>query len=234
MLMTAAGYRESLRAYKPRVFVNGRAVECVADEPSLAPGGNAVGVTYDLAHAPGHQAIMTARQGTSGKIVNRMLHIDESSADLLAKLEAVRLVCRTSGCAQRYLTHDALNGIFQATRRTDGVHGTDYSQRFLAYLHHVQDNDLTLGVAMTDAKGDRSKRPGQQANPDTYVHITERRPDGGGRRGLRRMLRRAGRCARRHHRRASGRAARRGGREVLRQVRPIHRRRNVRRRVRAA
>lgn len=26
MLMTAAGYRESLRAYKPRVFVNGRAV----------------------------------------------------------------------------------------------------------------------------------------------------------------------------------------------------------------
>ena len=31
---------------------------------------------------------------------------------------------------------------------------------------------------MTDAKGDRSKRPGQQANPDVYVHITERRPDG--------------------------------------------------------
>jgi 4-hydroxybutyryl-CoA dehydratase/vinylacetyl-CoA-Delta-isomerase len=178
MLMTAAGYRESLRAYKPRVFVNGRAVPSVADEPSLAPGVNAVGVTYDLALAPEHQAIMTARQGTSGKTVNRMLHIDETSADLLAKLEAVRLVCRISGCAQRYLTHDALNGIFQATRRADRIHGTDYSQRFLAYMHDTQDNDLTLGVAMTDAKGDRSKRPGQQANPDTYVHITERRPDG--------------------------------------------------------
>lgn len=178
MLMTAAGYRESLRAYKPRVFVDGRAVPSVADEPSLAPGVNAVGVTYDLALAPEHQAIMTARQGTSGKTVNRMLHIDEASADLLAKLEAVRLVCRISGCAQRYLTHDALNGIFQATRRADRIHGTDYSQRFLAYMHYTQDNDLTLGVAMTDAKGDRSKRPGQQANPDTYVHITERRPDG--------------------------------------------------------
>jgi len=178
MLMTAAGYRDSLRAYKPRVFVNGRAVESVADEPSLAPGVNAVGVTYDFAHAPGHQAIMTARQGTSGKTVNRMLHIDETQADLLAKLEAVRLVCRVSGCAQRYLTHDALNDIFQATRRTDDAHGTDYAQRFLAYMHGVQDRDLTLGVAMTDAKGDRSKRPGQQANPDTYVHITERRPDG--------------------------------------------------------
>ena len=27
---------------------------------------------------------------------------------------------------------------------------------------------------MTDAKGDRSKRPHEQANPDSYVHIVER------------------------------------------------------------
>jgi 4-hydroxybutyryl-CoA dehydratase/vinylacetyl-CoA-Delta-isomerase len=178
MLMDAAAYRESLRAYSPRVFVNGHRVESVADEPLLAPGINGVGVTYDFAHYPEHQAIMTARQGTSGETVNRMLHINETSTDLLYKLEAVRLVCKVSGCAQRYLTHDALNGIFQATKRTDDNHGTDYSQRFLNYLHDVQDRDLTLGVAMTDAKGDRSKRPGQQANPDVYVHIKELRPDG--------------------------------------------------------
>ncbi len=178
MFMTAADYRDSLRAYRPRVFVNGQAVESVADEPLLAAGINAVGITYDLAHRPDHLPIMTARQSTSGRTVNRMLHINETSADLLSKLEAVRLVCRISGCAQRYLTHDALNGIFQATRRTDAAHGTDYSERFLNYLHEVQDRDLTLGVAMTDAKGDRSKRPGQQANPDVYVHIKERRPDG--------------------------------------------------------
>jgi 4-hydroxybutyryl-CoA dehydratase / vinylacetyl-CoA-Delta-isomerase len=178
MLMTAADYRESLRAYKPRVFVNGNAVASVADEVLLAPGINAVGVTYDFAHQAEHIPIMTARQGTSGKTVNRMLHINETSCDLLHKLEAVRLVCKVSGCAQRYLTHDALNGIFQSTKRTDDTHGTDYHQRFLNYLHEVQDCDLTLGVAMTDAKGDRSKRPGQQVNPDVYVHIKERRCDG--------------------------------------------------------
>jgi 4-hydroxybutyryl-CoA dehydratase/vinylacetyl-CoA-Delta-isomerase len=178
MLMTADDYRESLRAYKPRVFINGAAIASVADEPLLAPGIAGVGVTYDFAHKAEHAVLMTARQGTSGKTVNRMLHINETSTDLLYKLEAVRLVCKTSGCAQRYLTHDALNGIFQATRRTDDAHGTDYHQRFLNYLHEVQDRDLTLGVAMTDAKGDRSKRPGLQANPDVYVHITGRRPDG--------------------------------------------------------
>ena len=58
---------------------------------------------------------MLPEQATSGKTVNRMLHINRHSEDLLSKLEAVRLVCRESGCAQRYLTHDALNAIYQAT-----------------------------------------------------------------------------------------------------------------------
>ncbi len=178
MLMTALDYRDSLRAYSPRVFINGTRVESVADEPLLEPGINAVGVTYDFAHRPEHKKLMTAVQSTSRQTVNRMLHINTTSDDLLMKLEAVRLVCKVSGCAQRYLSHDALNGIHQAAHRTDANHGTDYSQRFLAYLHDVQERDLTLGVAMTDAKGDRSKRPGQQANLNVYVHIKERRPDG--------------------------------------------------------
>jgi 4-hydroxybutyryl-CoA dehydratase/vinylacetyl-CoA-Delta-isomerase len=107
-----------------------------------------------------------------------MVHVDRDSGDLLAKLEAVRLACKISGCAQRYLTHDAFCAIFQATRVADDAHGTDYHQRFLAYMHDAQDRDLTLGVAMTDAKGDRSKRAGQQENRDAYVHIKERRKDG--------------------------------------------------------
>jgi 4-hydroxybutyryl-CoA dehydratase/vinylacetyl-CoA-Delta-isomerase len=178
MLMTAVDYRDSLRACKPRVFVNGAKIESVADEPLLAAGINAVGITYDFAHRAEHQALMTAQQGTSGKTINRMLHIDRSSTDLLHKLEAVRLVCKVSGCAQRYLAHDALNGIFQATKRTDDAHATDYHARFMNYLHVVQEGDLALGIAMTDAKGDRAKRPGQQVNPDVYVHIKERRRDG--------------------------------------------------------
>jgi 4-hydroxybutyryl-CoA dehydratase/vinylacetyl-CoA-Delta-isomerase len=94
MLMSGADYRESLRRYKPRVFVNGRQIESVADEPLLAPGIAATGVTYDFALRDEHRALMTARQGTSGRTVNRMLHINETSTDLLWKLEAVRLVCR--------------------------------------------------------------------------------------------------------------------------------------------
>src|SRR5271157_4350140 len=178
MLMSAADYRESLRRFNPVVFVNGRRIESVADDPVLAPGINAVGTTYDFAFEPEYRPLMLATQASSGREVNRMLHINETSVDLLSKLEAVRLLCKHCGCAQRYLTHDALNAIWQATHRIDADKGADYHQRFVTYLHQIQDEDLTLGVAMTDAKGDRSKRPHEQQVPETYVRIVERRPDG--------------------------------------------------------
>lgn len=178
MLMSAAGYRDSLRRYKPRVYVDGRRVDSVADDPALAPGIAAIGVTYDFALKPEHAPLMRAVQHTTGQETNRMLHVDRSSQDLLSKLEAVRLVCRESGCAQRYLSHDAFNALWQATWRIDADKGTDYHQRFLSYLHRAQAEDLTCGVAMTDAKGDRSKRPHEQANPDVYVRIKARRKDG--------------------------------------------------------
>ena len=99
MFMSAADYRESLRRYAPRVFVNGQRVASVADEPLLAPGIAALGVSYDYARHSAHARLMVAEDGRSGRSVNRMLHIDTNSADLLHKLEAVRLLCRRCGCA---------------------------------------------------------------------------------------------------------------------------------------
>ncbi len=177
-MMTGDEYRDSLRGYQPTVYVKGRKIESVGDEPLLAPGVNAIAVTYDVAHREAAKPIALARQHTSGRIVNRLLHINQTSDDLLRKLELVRLVCQETGCAQRYLTHDAMNAIWQSTYRIDAEHSTDYHPRLQNYLHHVQDHDLTVGVAMTDAKGDRSLHPHQQANPDVYLHIVERRPDG--------------------------------------------------------
>ncbi|HRD76970.1 MAG TPA: 4-hydroxyphenylacetate 3-hydroxylase N-terminal domain-containing protein, partial [Hyphomicrobiaceae bacterium] len=66
MMMSSVEFRESLRRLRPRVFVNGRRVESVADEPLLAPGVAAIGVTYDMALREEHKLLMTARQGTSG------------------------------------------------------------------------------------------------------------------------------------------------------------------------
>ena len=128
-MMSGADYRDSLRRYKPRVFVDGRLVASVADEAALMPGINAIALTYDYALKPQYVATMTAVQHTSGKRVNRLTHINTSAADLLNKLEAVRLVCQETGCAQRYLTHDALNAIGQLSARIDDARGCSRSSR---------------------------------------------------------------------------------------------------------
>jgi 4-hydroxybutyryl-CoA dehydratase/vinylacetyl-CoA-Delta-isomerase len=179
MLMTAQDYRESLRAYRPTVYVDGRKVDAVADEPAFAPGVRAIGLTYDVAHRADVAPLTTATQAGTGRTINRFTHIGTSAGDLLNKLEATRLVCQETGCAQRYLTYDALNAIGQVCARIDDANGKrELRARFDTYLRRVQDEDLTLGVAMTDAKGDRSKRPHQQANPDSYVHIVSRNAKG--------------------------------------------------------
>ena len=80
-LMSGKDYRESLRRLHPTVFVDGRRIESVADDAALAPGVNALALTYDYALKPGFEPLMTAVQHTSGKRVNRFSHIDTSSAD---------------------------------------------------------------------------------------------------------------------------------------------------------
>lgn len=172
MLMSGNDYRESLRRYRPKVYVNGSEVRSVPDEPRLVPGMNAVALTYDYALREELAPLMRAGA------VNRMLAVPRSSQDLLNKLEAVRLVCQETGCAQRYLAGDAFAAILSATSQMDGDLGSDYSTRFGAYLERAWAEDLAVGIAMTDGKGDRTERPHAQANPDAYVRIAGRRQDG--------------------------------------------------------
>jgi len=178
MLMSADAYRDSLRRLKPIVFVNGERIASVADAPQLAPGVAAVARTYEMALASDLAPVMQARLPGFDGPVSRMIALTRDTADLLNKLEAVRRVCQETGCAQRYLGGDALNALFFGTHRADAEHGTGYHARLKGYLEHAYGNDLTLGVAMTDAKGDRSLRPSRQRNPDSYVHIVERNARG--------------------------------------------------------
>ena len=59
-LMDGKEFRESLKKYKPTVYVDGQLIESVVDAPSLQPGINAMAVTYDFAHDPAMAPLMLA------------------------------------------------------------------------------------------------------------------------------------------------------------------------------
>jgi 4-hydroxybutyryl-CoA dehydratase/vinylacetyl-CoA-Delta-isomerase len=73
---------------------------------------------------------------------------------------------------------DAANAAFSVTYECDQAHGTHYHQRFVDYWTGVQRQDLVVDGAMTDPKGDRGKRPKEQADPDLYLRVVERKSDG--------------------------------------------------------
>ncbi|MEN8246817.1 MAG: 4-hydroxyphenylacetate 3-hydroxylase family protein [Thermodesulfobacteriota bacterium] len=178
-MMTAEQYENSLRKLKLVVYMFGERLENVVDDPIIRPSMQAVAKTYELAHMPEHEDLMTATSHLTGKKINRFTHIHQSVDDLVKKSKMGRLLGRETGCCfQRCVGMDALNALSIVTYNIDQAHGSQYNQRFLDYLAHVQENDLTCDGAMTDPKGDRSLPPHKQADPDLYLHIVEEREDG--------------------------------------------------------
>jgi 4-hydroxybutyryl-CoA dehydratase / vinylacetyl-CoA-Delta-isomerase len=178
-LKTPEAYAESLRALKIRAYVAGERVDSVVDHPMVSPHINAVAKTYELAHRPEHQEVMTAVSHLNGERIHRYTHIFQSSDDLVKKIQMLRLLGQATGtCFQRCVGLDALNAIYAASYEVDAAEGTEYHQRFRAYLDRIQREDLMLAGAMTDPKGHRAKRPSEQDDPDQFVRVVERRPDG--------------------------------------------------------
>jgi 4-hydroxybutyryl-CoA dehydratase/vinylacetyl-CoA-Delta-isomerase len=178
-LMTRDDYVASLSRMNRRVFIMGEEVENVADHPLVRPSLNACAMTYELAQQPAHADLMLATSSLTGQKVNRFTHLHRNTADLVAKVKMLRLLGQMTGCCfQRCVGMDAFNALDSVTYEMDQALGTEYHARFRCYLEHVQEHDLVVDGAMTDAKGDRSLKPSRQADPDLFVHIVDRKPDG--------------------------------------------------------
>ena len=178
-LMTGQQYIDSIRSMNMQVYMFGKKIENPVDDPILRPSLNSVRMTYDLAQMPEYQDLMTAVSNLTGERVNRFTHIHQSAEDLVKKVKMQRLLGQqTAACFQRCVGMDAFNAVYSTTYEVDQKYGTSYHENFKKFAAYVQENDLTVDGAMTDPKGDRSKAPHEQEDPDLFLRIVERRPDG--------------------------------------------------------
>jgi 4-hydroxybutyryl-CoA dehydratase/vinylacetyl-CoA-Delta-isomerase len=161
-LRTGADYMDSLRGRGLRLFFMGEPVAEPVDHPVIRPSIAAVAATYDLASTDPDLAAAPT-----------------SADDVVAQNKMQRRLGQLTGtCFQRCVGMDAINSLFSITYDVDARHGTPYHSRFIGWLAGVQRLNLVVGGAMTDAKGDRSKGPSQQSDPDMFVRVVERRDDG--------------------------------------------------------
>ena len=178
-LMTGEQYVESIRKMNMQIYMFGEKVENPVDNPILRPSLNSVKATYDLAQMPEYEDLMTVTSSLTGEKINRFCHLHQSTDDLIKKVKMQRLMGqKTASCFQRCVGLDAFNAEFSTTYEIDKAHGTNYHERFTNYMKFVQEKDYTVDGAMTDPKGDRALSPSKQADPDVYLRVVERRPDG--------------------------------------------------------
>lgn len=176
-MRTPEEYQSDILKMKANVYIGGKKVK--RDNPRLKGGINVISKTFELVEHPEFKDLLTTKSHLTGKRINRFTHVNQSADDLMAKQLMTRKICHlVGGCIQRCMGCDAINGLSVATFAADMEHGTDYNKRFTEYLKEFQKRDLTAACAQTDVKGDRSKRPHQQDDPDMYVRVVERRSDG--------------------------------------------------------
>lgn len=170
-------YIQSLRGRKLTVYLFGELVKDPVDHPMIRPSINAVAETYDLAAR--EEDLASPMSKISGKNVNRFLHIAESAQDLVLQNKMQRKLGQLTGtCFQRCVGMDALNSLHSTTYEIDEKHRTNYHKRLLEFIKKMQEENLVIGGAMTDVKGDRSKAPSEQADPDLFLRIVKRTPEG--------------------------------------------------------
>jgi len=176
-MRTAQEYLAKLAGMRKNIYLEGEVIG--RDHPKVVHASKAIQLTFEKASDPEYSKWLTTTSHISGQPINRFNHIHQSADDLLMKQEMTRKMCNLiGGCIQRCMGCDSMNGLSVATKNADLKYGTDYHERWLKFLAYFQENDLIAAASQTDAKGDRSKRPAEQADPDMYMHVVERRPDG--------------------------------------------------------
>ena len=172
-----ASYIESLRGRNLKVYFLGERVVEPVDHPVIRPSIQAVARTYDLAVE--QPDLATAWSSLSQRRVNRFLHVTESVDDVVAQNRMQRRLGQLTGtCFQRCVGMDAINSLYSITHDIDEEHSTSYHARFRDFLIRMQERNCVIGGAMTDPKGDRSRGPSNQSDPDLFVHVVERRDKG--------------------------------------------------------
>jgi 4-hydroxybutyryl-CoA dehydratase / vinylacetyl-CoA-Delta-isomerase len=157
-MKTGEQYLESLDDGR-RVWFEGELVERIADHPILGQSARLIAEGYDKVYDPTGDHSPFSDVPTDAQGLRE--HIDfVHDMGMLA-----------------HVTYTSIMTLLTAAGRImDSC--PEEVERINAFVERARAEDLRITQCITDAKGHRKVRPGQQEDPDSYVHVVERRDDG--------------------------------------------------------
>ncbi len=177
-LRTAEQYLAALRDDRV-VYYKGERVADVTAHADLGRAARHCALDYSFVADPGHRELAVTTD--DGLTINRFYKLPRTADDLLKRRQliaettraghALIVLVREIGTDFLYASHIVSHAMQEKLK-------APYHERIRAYWKHVAMNDLAMGVAQTDVKGDRSLGPTGQEHPDYYVRIVDRQKDG--------------------------------------------------------
>ena len=158
-MLTGQQYKDSLKDGR-KVYFQGELIEDLESVPALAAPLNEVASGYDKYFNADPDAI------------NPVTMAPMSPADLRDRIPVI-----TEMDLLTNTTYQSLMTLSVAAARLE-AHTPEYVPRIRAYVEQARKDDIRITECITDAKGNRSLNPARQEDPDAYVRVVERRPDG--------------------------------------------------------
>ncbi|UNK45625.1 4-hydroxyphenylacetate 3-hydroxylase N-terminal domain-containing protein [Arthrobacter sulfonylureivorans] len=158
-MLTGAQYLESL-ADGRAVFFRGERIADITAVGEFDTTLKRFADVYDRFHDAG------------GDAVNPLFASPRSPEELRERLDQLH-----GADMLVHLTYQSFMALLTAADRLDEVF-PEGSGRIRKYVEDCRRRDVRMVQCITDAKGDRSLSPGAQPDPDQYLRVVERRPDG--------------------------------------------------------
>ena len=167
-LMTAAQYRASLNDGRV-IYWGGEKITDVVNHPRFqVPIAVAC---RDYAYDDPDLAPIITYRTEDGSTAHRVYQVPRTTEELEMRLELGRHMSIVGGVTGVFMA------LLQVKDRLSAINARFAHNIERMYLY-ARDHDLRAAEIITDAKDDRSKKAHEQADPDMYVRIVERRNDG--------------------------------------------------------
>jgi 4-hydroxybutyryl-CoA dehydratase/vinylacetyl-CoA-Delta-isomerase len=158
-MMTGNEYRRSLLDGRATYFEGAR-VEDLPAHPILGQCVERVAADYDRLYDPAPGAVSCVMQ------------VPRSAEEIREHVKRLH----TAGMLT-HVNYISIMTLVTATGRLGGA-GSEYGERLQAFVEDAQRRDVRVTQCITDAKGDRSRPPHLQDDPDAYTRVVERTRDG--------------------------------------------------------
>ncbi len=158
-MKTGNEYRDSLNDGRLTYF-EGERIEDLPGHPLLGQTVDFTAIGYDKYYDPAPDA------------TSPLLGVPQSADDLRDLIPMLH-----DAGMMAHVTSTSIQTLKTAAGRMEGVK-PEYIERMNLYIEHAQREDVRVTQCITDAKGDRSRPPGKQDDPDSYVHVVDHQRDG--------------------------------------------------------